>query len=433
MVAPDAAMIARVILVTQGFAHAESLSHRVTTLFRACLGGASTGDAAAAGAATLSRQSHYDFGLRALKTVLTTAGTLLRRKRGSSAGGATPAAQLTPDAESALLIRAVAESVVPKLVPGDVPVFTHLLLEAFPPPSSAGSSGDASHLSAALAGSHSALLAAAVRRVAAARRFVCSNAAGGGWVESDADGIIWQQATSPVGAAAPPGASNSSLAASLAHIDGDEADEPAGGAAGEGSSSTAGAAGSVGSGSGSGGAGGWFSKVMQLYTSACTRHGIMMVGPPGSGKTAALRVLCDALSLVDGVKNDVTVIDAKAFPVPMAAGSSASAQAQAQGFKEQLYGRLDPATFEWKDGLFTAVLRAIASSERGESGRRHWVVLDGDLDPEWAEVSEKVHAHSGNAVDCNPAHRPRRTACALLMPLHRCLSTPPADAELAAG
>ena len=53
--------------------------------------------------------------------------------------------------------------------------------------------------------------------------------------------------------------------------------------------------------------------------------------------------------------------------------------------KEELYGSLDPTTLEWTNGVFTHILRKIIDNVRGEAGRRHWIVFDGDVDPEWAE------------------------------------------------
>jgi hypothetical protein len=53
--------------------------------------------------------------------------------------------------------------------------------------------------------------------------------------------------------------------------------------------------------------------------------------------------------------------------------------------KEALYGTLDPTTREWNDGLFTHILRKIVDDVRGESSKRHWVIFDGDVDPEWVE------------------------------------------------
>jgi dynein heavy chain 1 len=98
----------------------------------------------------------------------------------------------------------------------------------------------------------------------------------------------------------------------------------------------------------------------------------MLVGPSGAGKSAAWRVLINALSRCDKTKGDSYVIDPKAIS------------------KEDLYGRLDPTTLDWTDGIFTSIVRKIVENQRGESQRRHWIVFDGDVDPEWAENLNSV-------------------------------------------
>ena len=58
--------------------------------------------------------------------------------------------------------------------------------------------------------------------------------------------------------------------------------------------------------------------------------------------------------------------------------------------KEALYGNLDSTTREWADGLFTSILRKIVDNLRGEDSKRHWIVFDGDVDPEWVENLNSV-------------------------------------------
>ncbi|KAG1254207.1 hypothetical protein G6F68_010962 [Rhizopus microsporus] len=65
MTKPDRELIAQVMLYSQGFRTAEILASKVVPLFNLC-------------AEQLSPQSHYDFGLRALKSVLVSAGNLKR-------------------------------------------------------------------------------------------------------------------------------------------------------------------------------------------------------------------------------------------------------------------------------------------------------------------------------------------------------------------
>ena len=111
----------------------------------------------------------------------------------------------------------------------------------------------------------------------------------------------------------------------------------------------------------------WTAKVLQLYQIQNISHGLMMVGPSVTGKSMAWKVLLRALELMDGIEGVSYVIDPKAMS------------------KDALYGTLDSTTREWNDGLFTHILRKIVDDVRGESSKRHWIVFDGDVDPEWVE------------------------------------------------
>jgi len=78
------------------------------------------------------------------------------------------------------------------------------------------------------------------------------------------------------------------------------------------------------------------------------------------------------MAIVDKVKGECYIIDPKAI------------------VKDQLYGKMDKFTMEWQDGIFTNTLRKILENQKGEAGKRHWIVFDGDVDPEWAENLNSV-------------------------------------------
>ncbi|KAH0500470.1 Cytoplasmic dynein 1 heavy chain 1 [Microtus ochrogaster] len=67
MTKPDRQLIAQVMLYSQGFRTAEVLANKIVPFFKLC-------------DEQLSSQSHYDFGLRALKSVLVSAGNVKRER-----------------------------------------------------------------------------------------------------------------------------------------------------------------------------------------------------------------------------------------------------------------------------------------------------------------------------------------------------------------
>ena len=127
MTAPDSTMIAEVTLFSQGFRTAEKLARKIVPFFRLC-------------DEQLSQQSHYDFKLRALKSVLASAGNIKRDrinqiKEAMAESGETnidesKIAENLPEQE--ILIQSVCETMEPKLVAEDIPLLFSLLNDVFP-------------------------------------------------------------------------------------------------------------------------------------------------------------------------------------------------------------------------------------------------------------------------------------------------------------
>ncbi|XP_077870638.1 cytoplasmic dynein 1 heavy chain 1-like [Saccoglossus kowalevskii] len=278
MTKPDRQLIAQVMLYSQGFRTAEVLASKIVPFFKLC-------------DEQLSSQSHYDFGLRALKSVLVSAGNVKRdhiqhiketmREEGQSIDEAKIAERLP---EQEILIQSVCETVVPKLVAEDIPLLYSLLSDVFP-------------------------------------------------------GVQYTQAQMK------------KLREELANVC-------------EENFLTYGEGGDSGT--------MWVEKVLQLFQISQLNHGLMMVGPSGSGKSCAWRSLLKALERIEGVEGVAHVIDPKAIS------------------KDLLYGTLDPNTREWTDGLFTHILRKIIDNVRGEINKRQWIIFDGDVDPEWVENLNSV-------------------------------------------
>jgi dynein heavy chain 1 len=259
MISPDRELIAQVMLYSQGFKTAERLASKIVPLFKLC-------------SEQLSAQSHYDFGLRALKSVLVSAGNLKRQEILKSAASGTQPSEWE-NYEQNILIRSVCETVIPKLVADDIPLLRSLLSDVFP-----GSDFQAIEM----------------ERIREEIAKICQE----NFLVANPE---------------------------------------------------------------------WVEKLLQLYQIQVLSHGVMMVGPSGSGKSTAWKTLLEALERVEGVKGEGYVMDPKAIT------------------KEELFGSLEPTTREWTDGLFTHTLRKIIDNVRGESQKRHWIIFDGDVDPEWVE------------------------------------------------
>ncbi|KNC53150.1 axonemal dynein heavy chain [Thecamonas trahens ATCC 50062] len=105
------------------------------------------------------------------------------------------------------------------------------------------------------------------------------------------------------------------------------------------------------------------SKALQLHETTALRHGIMLVGASGSGKSTVLNTLATTLT-ASGSHVSVAVANPKSV-------SSA-----------HLYGKLDLETREWSDGILSQLVRAAV---RGPADTSHWIVLDGPVDPVWIE------------------------------------------------
>ncbi|XP_064889438.1 dynein axonemal heavy chain 10 isoform X2 [Columba livia] len=105
VIVPDLQQICEIMLFSEGFLRAKMLAKKMTVLYRLAR-------------EQLSKQHHYDFGLRALKSVLVMAGEL---KRGS--------ADLN---EEVVLMRALRDMNLPKFVFEDVPLFLGLISDLFP-------------------------------------------------------------------------------------------------------------------------------------------------------------------------------------------------------------------------------------------------------------------------------------------------------------
>ncbi|KAI5541278.1 dynein heavy chain family protein family [Trichomonas vaginalis G3] len=253
---PDTELITEVLLFSQGFSSAEVLAPKFVTLFQMAK-------------EALTNQTHYDFGLRAMKYVLANAGQLIRINNTNN---------LSQEIESKLLISSIVNTLYPKLLTQDLIKLKQLINDVFPGVTPEDINQE--------------LLINSLKEESEKMGWICSDV--------------------------------------------------------------------------------WLNKIIQLYYIQQINHGFMLVGPSGTGKTSARTVLLKVLSLLENKESECYVINPKSVS------------------KETLFGTLDSVTREWTDGVFTRILRTIVNDQRGEMSKRHWIVFDGDVDPEWVENLNSV-------------------------------------------
>ena len=261
MMVPDYRLIAEIMLFAEGFANALPLSNKMAQLY-------------ALASEQLSKQSHYDFGMRAVKSVLVAAGQLKRKEPETN--------------EDILLIRAMRDSNVPKFLEQDLPLFGGIVQDLFP--GITVPFVDYGKLQQA--------------------------------IEKTLDSLSLQKV-------------------------------PA-----------------------------FITKVIQVHETQLVRHGMMLVGEAGSGKTTNAKVLAKALTQLfeDGVVDRdgfyKTVDRLILNPKSITAG--------------ELYGEFSKLTAEWTDGIVPKLVRDCVNAQNEGSDNRKWILFDGPVDAIWIENMNTV-------------------------------------------
>jgi len=247
---PDLVLICENFLMAEGFAEAKVLASKFYSLYSLLKD-------------LLSKQEHYDWGLRAIKSVLVVAGQLLR--------GATEGTQ-----EAEVLMRALRDFNIPKIVKVDEVVFFGLLGDLFP-----GLNPE---------------------RVMDKNLESCVIKA------CERLGFYGHETT--------------------------------------------------------------VLKSVQLQELLDIRHCVFCMGPAGSAKSTSWKILQEARNIMKpDMKVKVTDLNPKVLPT------------------QDLYGYINMATREWKDGLLSNIMRALGQIE---DENPKWIMLDGDLDANWIESMNSV-------------------------------------------
>ncbi|OAJ37788.1 hypothetical protein BDEG_21780 [Batrachochytrium dendrobatidis JEL423] len=247
MVVPNLELICEIMLMAEGFIEASSLARKFNTLYKL-------------NRELLSKQDHYDWGLRAIKSVLVVAGTLKR------------ADPNVP--EEHVLMRALRDFNLPKIVTDDLQVFHGLIGDLFP--------------KVEVLRKRNEKLEEEIRKATVENGL-------------QAEDIF-------------------------------------------------------------------VLKIVQLEELMAVRHCVFIIGNSGTGKSQIWKMLAKTYVNM-GKKCTTSDLNPKAVNT------------------DDLFGCINPSTREWKDGLFSCILREMANAPGTDP---KWMILDGDIDPNWIESLNTV-------------------------------------------
>ncbi|XP_023309976.1 dynein heavy chain 1, axonemal-like [Anoplophora glabripennis] len=257
MMVPNYTLIAEISLFSFGFSNAKQLANKITTTFKLS-------------SEQLSSQDHYDFGMRAVKTVIAVAGNLKREKPNMD--------------ERQIVLRALRDVNVPKFLKDDLILFNGIVSDLFPR-----------------------------------------------MVEEAIDYGVLEQ----------------SIRASCLKLGQDDVND-------------------------------YVKKVIQLYETTVVRHGLMLVGPTGSGKTKCYEILKNAMTALKGKPQP------SGYPFMPVHTYVMNPKSITMG---QLYGEFDLQTHEWTDGILPSLVRLGINADDKD---KRWYIFDGPVDAVWIENMNTV-------------------------------------------
>jgi len=107
----------------------------------------------------------------------------------------------------------------------------------------------------------------------------------------------------------------------------------------------------------------WFIKIIQLYETSLVRHGFMMVGSVGCGKTTIMNTLTKALTELDQ-PHRFNTMNPKAIT------------------GAEMYGVMNNVTGEWIPGVFSQIWKKCNDRKNKYTS---WIICDGPVDAIWIE------------------------------------------------
>ncbi|XP_068697910.1 dynein axonemal heavy chain 8-like [Montipora foliosa] len=120
----------------------------------------------------------------------------------------------------------------------------------------------------------------------------------------------------------------------------------------------------------------WIAKIHQLWTLSKVHRGIIVAGPPGTGKSSCISGLVETLSECSLIKHKNTGSQIHSHKLQRINPLSVSDPSL-------MFGKVN-ASSDFEDGIFTAYFRK-ANKEHSVHKMTTWICLDAPLHHEWAE------------------------------------------------